>query len=164
MTSSRPDRVGVTAKQDEQSCPDAEFFSALMSLAVHQDSLMWSRVQIILAVQGGVLVGAYGTRAEALVASSLLVFGAAVTLVVLVMMGRDRLFRQLNQPLLLNVGNALAKRHGTGWKFSLELDPDQRGMRSIDSLKTNTVVCWSLILVDLALILIGWFFPQLIPN
>jgi hypothetical protein len=49
----------TTANTTPKSTGDSGFFRALISYYIHQDQLMWSRTQILIATQGGFLAGSY---------------------------------------------------------------------------------------------------------
>ena len=52
----------ITEKPDapapENAESDSGLYRALLSHYVHQDRLLWSRVQLLIAIQGAVLAGA----------------------------------------------------------------------------------------------------------
>lgn len=58
--------------------------------AMHQDKLLWSRMQLLVAVQGGALVGVYSLPTkDFLIAVGLAVLGFLLTCLILLTMIRD---------------------------------------------------------------------------
>lgn len=61
--------------------------------SMHQDNLMWSRAQTLIAVQTAVLAGGYGIT-EAAIGASVLVLGILLTVAIWLLFERDRAHRE----------------------------------------------------------------------
>ena len=110
----------------DSQCPDSaaspckcvpatasELFASTLSFYAHRDNLMWSRTQIIIAVQAAVIGGAYvlGHR-ELVLAVCLLLLGVALTIIAMFLMARDEELREANTPLLKALGSKLSASAG----------------------------------------------------
>jgi hypothetical protein len=67
--------------------------SEIVSYAIHQDNLMWSRLQTLGIVQVAALSGAYALRADTGLALSVLALGVVFTMLLLFLLKRDQLMR-----------------------------------------------------------------------
>ena len=84
---------------------DAGFFRAVLSYYCHQNQLMWSRVQIFIAVQGAVISGSYYIAPKSTVAASiLLIIGFVLGLFLLFMFLRDGQIRDYNKKTFFRTG------------------------------------------------------------
>ncbi len=100
----------TNASPENKPEPDANLFATLMAHFCHQDALMWSRVQIILAIQAGALGGALSLRTDWL-SAVLLVAAAILTIALVFMMLRDAKIRDANGHLLTWLGYELSKKY-----------------------------------------------------
>ncbi len=60
------------------------------AFSIHQDNLVWSRSQTLIAIQGGTLAGAYGLRATPELSLPLLGLGLALTVLLWIVVERDQ--------------------------------------------------------------------------
>lgn len=60
------------------------------TFSIHQDNLVWSRTQTLIAIQGGVLAGAYAVQCSLLLAVPLLLLGIALTVILWIIVERDQ--------------------------------------------------------------------------
>ncbi|HKR66247.1 MAG TPA: hypothetical protein VJZ00_21130 [Thermoanaerobaculia bacterium] len=168
----------VSSETDIQ--PDANLFATLMTHFCHQDALMWSRVQIILAIQAGALGGALSVTTGWL--SVVLLIAAAILTVALVfMMLRDAAIRDVNGHLLTWLGYELAKKY-IGQTVPPELlrhvgddhaDPTVKPYRlaprpqwpaPFRAARLNVALSVLLAVVDIALAVIIAYFPRSISR
>jgi hypothetical protein len=84
---------------------DVGLYGILVSHLHHQDNLLWSRVQLLIAVQGATLVAAYGLRTD-LLGLLILGGGAALSGLIGLLIEKDQRDRDVNQELM----DALARR------------------------------------------------------
>jgi len=62
--------------------------------SMHQDNLFWSRIETLIAVQGGILAGSYALGQEnILLALPLVIAGAFITILLFSIAERDQLMR-----------------------------------------------------------------------
>jgi len=73
---------GLAMLTDEQKKAKHDF-------ALHQDNLYWSRMQLLIAVQGAVLAGTHHLRQEIAIAIALTMLGTILSLLILMTMRRD---------------------------------------------------------------------------
>jgi hypothetical protein len=66
-----------------------EHEKAKNTFALHQDNLFWSRLPLVVTIQGATLVGIYATQADIEIAGGLALLGLVFTLMVLATMRRD---------------------------------------------------------------------------
>ncbi len=59
------------------------------AFAMHQDNMLWSRLAVLALVQGAVLAGGYGARADLPVVRGLMIVGLLLTALVGLTMWRD---------------------------------------------------------------------------
>jgi hypothetical protein len=57
--------------------------------AMHQDNMLWSRLQLVVAIQGGVLGGMLYVRSELFLAMGLALLGTTLTILAGLTMWRD---------------------------------------------------------------------------
>lgn len=97
---------GAPVKPSAGSSQDATLYTAILRHYLHQDAMMWSRVQLLIAIQAGVLAGSVGLRGNSRLAAAVLLLGASFTLLIFWLVLKDELDRDVNLPLL----DALARR------------------------------------------------------
>jgi len=90
---------------------DSGLLRAMMAHWIHQDRLLWSRIQTLMALQGAVLAGAFVLRASWL-GPALLLLGAALTTLVLAFTWNDLDDRDQNARVLDSLMAALAPPSG----------------------------------------------------
>lgn len=145
------------APEGKCSCPpppepvDSGFFSALMSYRLHQDALMWSRLQLLVGIQGGVLSGAYLLKELPFLGAVLLILGVVLTAVLLATMLRDQAYRDLHSGLIESLGQRLARQHGPDLNFTLRLG--RVTSSRVYARELNRAVFWLFFLLDF---LFGW--------
>lgn len=62
------------------------------TFSLHQDRLFWSRSQFLTVVQSGVLAGVYALRPDHVAQILLTIFGAVLSLLIILLAERDRYF------------------------------------------------------------------------
>ncbi len=67
---------------------DTGIYKAFMSHYIHYDRQFWSRIQILLAIQGAVLLGGYNLR-DWYLGPAIMMGGVLLTFAVLLLIGRD---------------------------------------------------------------------------
>jgi|GEM_PF-1623186 len=77
----------MSAKKPEMQPPEA------LSFILHQDNLMWSRIQIMHAVQFAGLAAAYAVDDKAAVSIAILIVTATLTLLAFCLLRRDRIIQ-----------------------------------------------------------------------
>jgi len=85
---------------DLRSTPIPELYSALMAHHLHQDNLMWGRVQVLALVQAGAFGAAYTLRRLEWAPYVLWGFALALTLLLAALAWKDSRDRIVNQPLM----------------------------------------------------------------
>jgi hypothetical protein len=68
--------------------------SEMLSFFLHQDNLMWNRLQTIGVIQIAILSSAYGLRSVKWLSLSILLLGIVLTLIVFFLLKRDELIRE----------------------------------------------------------------------
>lgn len=86
-------------KPDTEEQDYSVLYSALMSHYLHQDNLLWSRVQILIAVQGAILVAGFSLRGHWL-SSAIMLLGALLTSLVMILVFLDQTVRDSNLAIL----------------------------------------------------------------
>ncbi len=81
-------------------------YRALIRLRIHHDRMLWSRVQLLIAVQGVVIGGSYAVGDHTL-AGVFLVAGAVLSLVVYELVTKDQLNRDANDAIIEALGALL---------------------------------------------------------
>ena len=84
--------------------------SDVLSYCIHQDSLMWSRLQTIGVVQVGALSAAYALQCEKWLSLSIILLGIMLTLLVFFLLKRDELVRTANEKLLCGLNFTRPRR------------------------------------------------------
>ncbi|MBI1811645.1 MAG: hypothetical protein HY035_11565 [Nitrospirae bacterium] len=81
-----------------------QIYSSLIAFYLHQDRLMWSRVQTIVAVQGAVLGATYSLRKyDYFVWCGILALGVMLTVLIFFVMKRDQ---QVRDEIAEQIGNS----------------------------------------------------------
>ena len=159
LLSERPQTA--TPRTPSGSSQDATLYAAVLRHYLHQDAILWSRVQVLLAIQAGVLAGAVALRTNAFVAAAVLLLGAFFTLLLLLLGLKDELDRDINLPLL----DALARRITAAAPFP-DLALDLRTPIRMASprrpwhvpLRGRTILRFSLILLMVLDVALAWGF------
>lgn len=87
----------------EEAEADSGLYRALISHYLHQDRLLWSRVQLLVAVQGAVLAGSYSLRYHWL-AIGILSMGVVLTILLILLIEKDQRDRDVNLGILDALG------------------------------------------------------------
>lgn len=168
-----PARVPTVQQADKAAPPDhadSGFYAALLSHALHQDALLWSRTQLLTAVQAAILASSYALRTTWL-ALALLTMGAVLTVLIAILVEKDQRDRDVNQHIL----DALADRLLPGdLKASLTAagaQPPQvristRAPRWLPLMKGRIIIrliLWGFVAIDVGLVVLGLLWPQLVP-
>ena len=74
-------------------------YRALIRLRIHHDRMLWSRVQLLIAVQGAIIAGSYALGDHTL-AGVFLFAGAVLSLVVYELVTKDQLNRDANEEIV----------------------------------------------------------------
>lgn len=87
----KDDEVGkVTPSLEDSHTPEASLYQALMAHYLHQDRLLWSRVQLLTAVQGAVLVAGFYTHSDnGWLAAAIMIAGAIMTAIIFYLVTLD---------------------------------------------------------------------------
>lgn len=88
---------------------DSGLYRALISHQTHQDRLLWSRVQLLIAVQAGVLVAGFSLR-EYWQGTIIMILGAVFTFGVYSLMLKDEADRDINQLLMDKLAERLVPK------------------------------------------------------
>lgn len=102
----------------------ATLYQALMAHALNQDGLMWSRVQILIAIQGAAIAAGYTLRHELWLAMFLMVVAALLTFFVILLARNDLLDRNTNLRLMDALATVIVP---DSIKAQVDL-PDARGL------------------------------------
>jgi hypothetical protein len=78
---------------------DSALYSALMAHYLHQDRLLWSRTQLLIAVQAAILAAGFSQRSHWL-APAIMLFGALLTFLILILVIKDQADRDANLPIM----------------------------------------------------------------
>ena len=141
------------------------FYRALISLRIHQDRLLWSRVQLLIAVQGAVIGGSYAIG-DHFLAGSILFAGFVLSLVIHELVAKDQIDRDVNLKLIDQLGNLLIpeeiKKGLTQPYIRFSGDPPKycsftRGRNLI------RFAIWFFILLDAILAILHFYKPELAP-
>lgn len=138
-----------------------QFFTVLMNYYIHQNGLMWNRLQFLVAVQAAVLTGAYTMRSQAGLPVALLVLGFLLSLAVLLMMKRDEQIRDVNRPLIEYIGIKLSRECGDCKPFTLA--PTPKGGALFHATALNRIAFGIFMGIDLLLAVIMHMVPDFIP-
>ena len=79
---------------------DSGFYLALMEQVLHQDRLLWSRTQILIAVQGAVIGSAYYVRSSYWLSPTIMIFGAVITALTFFLLVKDEQDRDVNRDVM----------------------------------------------------------------
>ena len=163
-------------KDEDTSAEDVALHQTLIGLAIHQDQLFWSTVQMLIAVQGAVLAASYAVHATWL-GPAVLGLGAGLSLFLLFVSNKTERDRDANRPLIDALATRLVRRSfdkEARSRMNLEGPPFVRfsgppnwatgGLRGGTVLRTFFV---SMIVLDLVLAVIliadpSWF-PLSVP-
>ncbi len=138
---------------------DSGIYRSLVSLYIHYDRQFWSRTQILLAVQGAVLVGGYNLRSSPL-GPIIMGLGFMITLIIWGLIDRDINNSRINQPIMDRLVKQIFDYHGSDWPIRLRSDPRAKCLAG--RLLIRYVVI-GLIIFNLGL---GWLYlkhPELFP-
>ena len=94
------------APAPENAESDSGLYRALLSHYVHQDRLLWSRVQLLIAIQGAVLAGSYSLRDHWL-AFGILLAGSVITILLILLVEKDQRDRDMNLGIMDILGHRL---------------------------------------------------------
>jgi hypothetical protein len=144
-----------------ESKADSGLYRSVLSMALHQDRLLWSRVQLLIAVQGAVLAGSYALRASWL-APAILGFGAALTLLLISLVEKDQLDRDVNQKLLDELGSRCLPEdlRNPGIRFTAKIPKGSLILRGRHVLR---LVLWGFFVLDLVLGVLHATHAELFP-
>ena len=104
---------------------DSGIYRALVSLYIHYDRQFWSRTQILLVVQGAVLIGGYNLRSFWL-GPAIMLMGFVVNLIVLGLIFRDVKSSRVNQSRMDQLAKKIFDYCGPEWPVRLRSDPRTR--------------------------------------
>lgn len=78
---------------------ESSLYEALMAHVIHQDQLTWSIYQLLIALQGGVLVSGYALR-DRWLSWAILFAGAIITIRLLALAEKNQLDRDVNREVM----------------------------------------------------------------
>ena len=105
---------------------DSGIYRALMAQYIHYDRQFWSRTQILLAVQGAVLIGGYNLRSFWL-GPTVMFLGFLITLIVWGLIFRDIKNSRINEHIMDQLANKIFEYYGPKWSpVSLRSDPQTK--------------------------------------
>ncbi|HEY5707473.1 MAG TPA: hypothetical protein VIS96_18085 [Terrimicrobiaceae bacterium] len=143
-------------------------YEALLAHALHQDRLVWDVSQMLIAVQGGVLISGYALRSHWF-AVAILLLGAFLTLFLLALVRKHELDRDVNRRLLdslaeslvpENVKHQLRRTKTSEPIVRISAAAPHSHMRGRFILRT---VIFALIAVDIAFAGLIYFAPECLP-
>lgn len=107
---------------------DSGFFRALISYWIHEDRLIWSHTQLLMALQVAVLAAAYGLSETGYKRTALIVPGIGVLLTVAISFNMTRCWRNRkeNEELTRKVGQRLSEPYSDTKTRSFCLPSDVR--------------------------------------
>ena len=110
------------------------FFSALMFHWIHEDQIIWGHTKTLIAIQAGVIGGAYSIHEKSGTAAIVLLgLGMLLTVVLLLIMRHNKQTRDLNVKLINKIGEELAL-------YPYPLSRQKIGLFKIDSPPSITAV------------------------
>jgi len=86
-----------------------EVFSGLMELFLHQNELMWSRIKILLTIEGFVLSSGYYLR-KMWVGLTIMFLSIFIIFAIYIIFLRDEKYRDQNKELMLYIGNHILEK------------------------------------------------------
>jgi hypothetical protein len=96
-------KSGSMDSRDEDGSASG-LYPALMAHVLHQDRLIWDIAQLVIALQAGVLASSYAAR-EHWLGPAILLLGAGVTLVLLALVVKCEMDRDVNRELMDMLGS-----------------------------------------------------------
>jgi hypothetical protein len=97
---------GTDKGQGQSGWPDSGLYSTLVSFYIYQDQLMFSRIELIIVVQGAVFVAGYGFRSGWL-GPVIMAFGVLFTCAIGLLIGKDIRDRDVNVKLMVKLSSDL---------------------------------------------------------
>ena len=143
---------------------DSGVYKALMSHYIHYDRQFWSRTQILLAIQGAVLVGGYNLR-DSWVGAAIMIGGFILTLVVWGLIDRDVNSSRKNQDIMDELAIRLFEYKGQGLPIYLRSDPRFRiGKKYLSGQCLIHGVVILILLMNLGLFVLYKWYPEFFPD
>jgi hypothetical protein len=99
MPDGEPPRTKIEKIDADNPHDLATLYSALVAMYLHQDRLLWSRTQLLIAIQGAVLAAGFSLRSKWF-APAIMLLGALLTFLIMVLVIKDQADRDVNLPLL----------------------------------------------------------------
>lgn len=101
---------------------DSGIYRALMAHYIHYDRQFWSRTQILLVVEGAVLIGGYNLRSFWL-GPTVMFLGFLITLIIWGLIFRDIKNSRVNQGRMDQLARKIFDYFGPEWPIRLRSDP-----------------------------------------
>lgn len=106
MSSGQPTHTETNNRPDADRQQGSALYSALMAHYLHQDHLLWSRTQLLIALQVAILAVGYSQRCLWL-APAIMLFGALVTFLIMILVIKDQADRDVNLPIMDKLADEL---------------------------------------------------------
>lgn len=107
--------------QEIDSLSAETLYNPLMNYYIHQNSLMWNRLQTVLVVQGAILFASL--RSDDPISFMALVLGACFTFATYIFMTRDRKIRDQIETSLYELGGVRLNTSYRSWASSRHFVP-----------------------------------------
>lgn len=143
--------------EQSQLQADSAFFRGLMSLWIHEDRLIWSHTRTLIALQAGVLGGAYSIHGPSKVlAILLLVLGVILSVILFLIIQNNKQFRDRNAPLTVKIGKSLSQPYCDADTLEFGLSAKLKWFRRLTGLRLLMCVVILLVVVDIGMIIWVW--------
>jgi len=99
-----------------------EVFTGLMKLFLHQNELMWSRIKILLSIEGFALSsGYYLYDKESWLGTAVMYLSIIFIIAIFITFIRDEKYRDQNKDLMLRIGNKIISKENIPGKIDFGL-------------------------------------------
>jgi hypothetical protein len=135
----------------------AQYFAVLVEHCLNQNDMMWNRTQLLIAVQGAVIAGAYFLFSkQPILARCMLAAGATLTALIGLLAIEDRQDRDANLELIREVDDKLQPRLGLRHEDSFRFARRSRGLRWADGDWLLIAIFAAFFLTNIALAFTGF--------
>ncbi len=117
-------------------------YQSLVQHRIHQDQLIWSRVQIIHAVEAGILAGGYALNSiweNPLFAGLLLIIGGVLTLFLFFLVKRDYADHMVNATIVDELAERLLPSDMKEQNLTVRWTAERRGLRGHHMIYTSVI-------------------------
>jgi hypothetical protein len=143
----------------------ADFYAALMAHKIHENQLMWSMTQLLIALQGGGLLAAYSLR-HSWLAQFILGVVTILTVLLFFLVLKSEADRDVNEKVMDALAADLIKTsfppNIAHLLPAVRFTSAPKGMVGVRGRFALRFALWLFVLVDLALAALIWF-PSLLP-